>query len=116
MLGTAAPLHAGASCSLGKEKPSLERGEEKRVQAMDARGPRNEQGSIDFEKLHEHWYKEFADIFGGVPPGLPPLREVNHRIPLIDKNKQYHYHLPRCPDAMKPQLLEKMKQYTDTRW
>ena len=36
------------------------------------------------------------------------LWEVNHRIPLINEGKQYLYHLPRCPDALKQQLLDKI--------
>jgi hypothetical protein len=44
----------------------------------------------------------------GVPEELPPIRGVNHHIPLIDENKKYQYHLPRCPDSMKPQLMEKI--------
>ncbi|OBZ76509.1 Transposon Ty3-G Gag-Pol polyprotein [Grifola frondosa] len=43
---------------------------------------------------------------------LPPFREINHQIPLIDPDKQYRYHLPRCPDAKKPELLEKIARYT----
>jgi len=41
---------------------------------------------------------------------------VNHHIPLIDKNKWYHYHLPRCPDSMKVQLMEKITCYTRAGW
>ncbi len=47
----------------------------------------------------------------------PPLwREVNHRILLVDETKQYRYCLPRCPEAVKNKLLEKIKKYTDTLW
>jgi len=77
---------------------------------------KEERKPIKFQKRREHWYTKFADIFNGVPPGLPPLREINHRIPLIDDGKRYHYHLPRCPDAMKPQLMEKLRQYVDAGW
>jgi hypothetical protein len=50
----------------------------------------------------------YADIMNVAPKKLPLLREINHRIPLIDEGKQYHYHLLRCPDTMKPQLMEKI--------
>ena len=114
-----APSHEPTSRSLGKDKLPLEGGEEKQVQAMDTtrKAPNNEEpNSIDIQKRHEHWYTKFADIFNGVPPGLPPLREINHRIPLIDEGKRYHYHLPCCPNAMKPQLMEKLRQYVDMGW
>ena len=47
----------------------------------------------------------------GVPENLPPLREINHLIPLIDEGKTYCYHLPRCPDVLKPQLINKINRY-----
>ena len=58
--------------------------------------------------LRAKWVENAADILTGAPPTLPPLREVNHKIPLIDENKQYNYHLPRCPDSLKPELTEKI--------
>ena len=76
----------------------------------------NKRGSVDFHKRHEHWFEVFRNIFNGVPPELPPLREINHWIPLIDETKRHHYHLPCCPDAMKPQLMEKLWQYTNAGW
>ncbi len=57
-----------------------------------------------------------TDILAGPPEKLPPLREVNHMIPLIDKAKKYQYYTPKCPDSMKPQLLEKIKQYQQLGW
>ena len=30
---------------------------------------------------------------------LPPLRAVNHTIPLIDEHKVYQFHLSKCPEA-----------------
>ena len=41
---------------------------------------------------------------------LPPLQEVNHQIPLIDRNKRYKYHALRCPDSLKNGLSKKIKQ------
>ncbi|VDC04642.1 unnamed protein product [Peniophora sp. CBMAI 1063] len=67
-------------------------------------------------KHSEYWYKEYADMMKGVPPKLPPIRAVNHRIPLIDESKRYHYHLPRCAESVKPQLLDKIKQYERSEW
>ncbi|KAJ8701144.1 hypothetical protein PTI98_004101 [Pleurotus ostreatus] len=31
---------------------------------------------------------------------FPPLRDINHTIPLIDENKVYHWHPARCPDPL----------------
>ena len=70
----------------------------------------------DIPRLQNQWFQEYKDILSGIIPRLPPLREVNHRIPLIDKGKQYSYHLPRCPDTLKQQLLDKIRLYTDAGW
>jgi hypothetical protein len=40
------------------------------------------------------------------------MREVNHKIPLIDEDMRYNYHLPSCPDTLKPQLSERIQRYT----
>ena len=72
--------------------------------------------SVKLQTLHDRWFVKYANILNRVPLELPLLREINHRIPLIDNGKRYYYHLPCCPDAMKPQLMEKMKQYVGTGW
>jgi hypothetical protein len=67
-------------------------------------------------ELRKKWVEDSADILQGAPPGLPPIREVNHKIPLIDENLQYRHYLPKCPDSLKPQLLEKIQLYTSNGW
>jgi hypothetical protein len=67
-------------------------------------------------KLQAQWEEKAADVLTGAPPKLPPFREINHRIPLIDENKVYHYHLLRCPDVMKGQLVKKIQHYKDSGW
>ena len=66
--------------------------------------------------LWKAWLDSAADILTGALNHLPPCREVNHKIPLIDENKQYNYHLPRCPEALKTQLIDKMQKYKDAGW
>ncbi|KAG6873561.1 hypothetical protein C0992_008642, partial [Termitomyces sp. T32_za158] len=61
----------------------------------------------DIPRLCQQWQQEFADIVNGMKPKLPPWREVNHEINLIDETKQYKYHLPRCPQALQEQLHDK---------
>jgi hypothetical protein len=36
---------------------------------------------------------------------LPPLRAINHAIPLIDESKIYPWHPSRCPEALRPQWV-----------
>ena len=48
---------------------------------------------------------------------LPPLRDVNHRIPLIDEKKIYHFRPSKCPDAFRDQWRNKKNAYLETgRW
>ncbi|KAG6870190.1 hypothetical protein C0995_014735 [Termitomyces sp. Mi166 len=70
----------------------------------------------DIPQLHQAWQQEFVDIVNGTKEELPPWREVNHEINLIDENKQYKYHLPRCLRALQEQLHEKMNQYINAKW
>jgi hypothetical protein len=42
---------------------------------------------------------------------LPPFRAINHEIPLIDVNKIYPWRPSRCPEAFRPQWIEKKKAY-----
>jgi len=52
----------------------------------------------------------------GAPERLLPLREVNHQIPLLNKNKRYKYHALRCPESLKNELSEKIQHYTCAEW
>lgn len=61
--------------------------------------------------LRERWLLELRGLWGDRGLKLPPLREINHTIPLIDEKKQYRYRLPRCPDSLKPQLATKISEY-----
>ncbi|KAG6877161.1 hypothetical protein C0993_009814 [Termitomyces sp. T159_Od127] len=45
---------------------------------------------------------------------LPPLRAINHEIPLIDEKKIYPWRPSRCPEALKPQWDEKRATYIRT--
>ena len=48
---------------------------------------------------------------------LPPMRAVNHTIPLIDDSKIYRFRPSKCPDAFRDQWRKKKNAYLDTgRW
>ncbi|KAL1947388.1 hypothetical protein VTO73DRAFT_14349 [Trametes versicolor] len=72
--------------------------------------------SPEARRLCDALLLEFSDLFQPVPPGLPPLRAVNHTIPLVDPKKRYHYHLPRCPEVLRPQVNDKIQHYTRAGW
>src|SRR6266481_6791558 len=66
--------------------------------------------------LREQWLRKILDLIGGIPARLPPLREINHHINLIDPGKWITYRLPKCPDALKAELADKVSQYTNAGW
>ena len=43
----------------------------------------------DIPRLREWWLESCKDIMSSVPEELPPFREVNHTIPLVDDQAQY---------------------------
>jgi hypothetical protein len=48
---------------------------------------------------------------------LPPLRAINHRIPLIDPSKKYTWRPSRCPEPLLDHWVEKRNAYVETgRW
>ena len=68
------------------------------------------------QELRDKWFQAYEDMLRPPPPELPPWREVNHRIPLIDEHKQYHYRTPRCPDSVREELSEKISKYVTAKW
>jgi hypothetical protein len=68
------------------------------------------------EELRERLRGDYVDVMAGTPPHLPPMRDVNHSIPLIDESVDYKYHLSRCADAYKGELLAKLQTYTANGW
>ena len=61
----------------------------------------------DTMRLRQQWYNEFVDILEGTKEELPPLREVNHEINLIDPNKKHTYRLPQCHEGRVPHQVHK---------
>jgi hypothetical protein len=67
----------------------------------------------DIPELRTKWAAKYNDVYGPPPNKLPPWREVNHEIPIKDPQKRYHYHAPRCPDALHSELVEKTNRYVE---
>jgi len=70
----------------------------------------------DIPRLRKEWIQTCEDMFANQLDELPPLREINHKIPLIDDTKTYHHRQPKCPDAFKPALMAKIERYTRAKW
>ena len=58
--------------------------------------------------LRAQWMDRITDLISRVPPKVPLFRQINHEINLIDPNKRINYRLPKCPDALKEKLAEKI--------
>jgi hypothetical protein len=94
----------------------LSQNEEVLLAVMDANLNELKEEEDALPDLHKKWMQDAADILRGAPERLPPMREVNHKIPLIDENMRYNYHLLCCPNTLKPQLSEKIQRYTRSSW
>jgi hypothetical protein len=70
----------------------------------------------EYSHLRDRWREEYADILDGTRSQLPPWREVNHEIHLIDESKRYTYHLPRCPNSLRDEFHEKVNRYVSAGW
>lgn len=70
----------------------------------------------EIDRLRKEWYESTKDVICPAPPKLPKKRAINHRIPLIDEQKREKYHMPRCPEALRGELRDKIKRYTESGW
>ena len=70
----------------------------------------------DIPQLRRSWDDNITDLVSGIPLKLPPIREVNHKINLIDPKKRIHYHLPKCPEHFRKELSQKIERYTTAQW
>jgi hypothetical protein len=65
----------------------------------------------------ERILKEYKDVFPeSLPHGLPPLREVNHRIQLIDPNKKVRPKVYSIPLKYEQQIRDQINAYCDSDW
>ncbi|KAI0371576.1 hypothetical protein BV20DRAFT_941717, partial [Pilatotrama ljubarskyi] len=66
----------------------------------------------ELDRLREQLKSEAADLCQeGAATALPPLRAINHSIPLIDEHRIYSWRPSKCPDALKPLWQAKKAEY-----
>ena len=70
----------------------------------------------DIPQLCRSWDDNITDLVSGIPLKLPPIREVNHELNLIDPEKRIHYRLPKCPEHFHKELSQKIERYTTAQW
>jgi len=83
---------------------------------MDRRRNGKEISEKDLPYLRQKWYNEYQEILQGMREQLPPIREVNHEINLIDPAMRYKYHLPRCPTTLREEFHKKLNRYINAGW
>jgi hypothetical protein len=73
--------------------------------SLDPESQRIDQAKEEIRRLADPLCKEVDET------ELPPLRDINHTIPLIDETKTYPWRPSRCPEAFRPQWAEKRDAY-----
>ena len=70
------------------------------------------------DDLRKELRKEAKDLCPDTSKtALPPMRMVNHTIPLMDEKKIYHFRPSKCPDVFRDQWHWKKNDYLETsRW
>src|SRR5882762_831332 len=87
-----------------------------RVEAWSLANSKDPYVPLNIPKLREQWFNRNSDLLGPIPLELPPFREINHRISLIDDEARHNYYMPRCPKALQEELREKITRYVTTGW
>jgi len=99
---------------IGSDKPlPLKSGPETKfvVQSIDVTSDEIEAARIELQKYDDPLCKDVSET------ELPPLRAINHTIPLIDMNKVYPWRPSRCPEVLRSQWNKKCADYVGTgRW
>ena len=105
--------HAQPSFSTGRKMECLEPKAKAspKVKPLDSKYSKS-----DIPRLRQKWLDVLAPLQQGLPETLPPLREVNHTIPLIDEKMDYKYHYPRCPDNLRSGFFDKLNRMTRAGW
>ncbi|KZT22473.1 hypothetical protein NEOLEDRAFT_1157737 [Neolentinus lepideus HHB14362 ss-1] len=72
----------------------------------------------DLDRVRKELIEYARPIFlDGREVPLPPLRAVNHAIPLKDDSKVYHWRPSKCPDPQRQNWIEKRDSYLRSgRW
>jgi hypothetical protein len=69
------------------------------------------------QEATERILQEYSDVFPeSLPPGLPPLREVNHRIRLIDPDKKLRPKVYTIPLRYEQQIRDQINAFCDSDW
>ncbi|CAD6961547.1 unnamed protein product [Tilletia controversa] len=63
------------------------------------------------DRLRSQWMDKRKDLWGPRKLKLPPFREINHSIPLIDENYRPFSRPGKCPEQFRQVYMEKINTY-----
>jgi hypothetical protein len=66
-------------------------------------------------KLRQAWIDKIQNLFMPEVPKLPPLRQVNHKIPLKNPNLKITHRPAKCPELLRDKFREKFDCYVKAR-
>ncbi|KAI0370089.1 hypothetical protein BV20DRAFT_944780, partial [Pilatotrama ljubarskyi] len=90
--------------------------EGKRVRVLESRAADIYADNLDAARQHLQDYAQDICVDASDSP-LPPLRAINHTIPLKDPSKVYTWRPSKCPDAHRASWIEKRDAYLKSgRW
>lgn len=99
------------------EKQTLRRAAREALEGEDSpEAKRKAAEKEEIDRLRKEWYDSTKDIICPPPSRLPKKRAINHRIPLIDEQRAERYHMPRCPEALRGELRDKITRYSENGW
>jgi hypothetical protein len=63
------------------------------------------------DSIRQQWIEKIKDLLKPAETSLPPLREINHEIPLINPNLRINHRAPKCPEPLRDELKQKVDRY-----
>jgi hypothetical protein len=67
-------------------------------------------------KIRKKWVDKIQDLFMPEIPTLPPLRLINHEIPLKNPNLRTIHRAPKCPEPLCDEFRQKFDHYVKAGW
>lgn len=67
-------------------------------------------------KIRQQVIEEIKDLYPPEELTMPPLRVVNHEIPLVNPNLRIRHRPAKCPEPLREELRTKIEKYLKAGW